>query len=293
MVGARRGRPLPTAGLKPATALGWRLVFSLVGVGLMAAQVNLPAAAIAGLTILIHGLVYTPLKRRTHWATEIGAISGALPPLLGNAAAGDLWAAWARPSPPYCSFGRCRTSSRLAGNTAPITARPVSGCCRGTGGRGAGPSPTSLEADQAFANLRLRAGSSTTHLALHMRKKIALLALLFAWLCANGALLDAVQVLAWAKMFAGYSGTMSAAAALERTFDPTKPCQMCLRVATAKKAAKQQLPAAIEQSSEKLILALHRPPPIIFEQLALAWPAALARVAPSRTEAVPVPPPRV
>jgi protoheme IX farnesyltransferase len=93
MVGARRGRPLPTAGLKPATALGWRLVFSLVGVGLMAAQVNLPAAAIAGLTILIHGLVYTPLKRRTHWATEIGAISGALPPLLGKAAAGDLWAA--------------------------------------------------------------------------------------------------------------------------------------------------------------------------------------------------------
>jgi hypothetical protein len=126
-----------------------------------------------------------------------------------------------------------------------------------------------------------------------MRKKIALLALLFAWLCANGALLDAAQVLAWAKMFAGYSGTMSAAAALERTFDPAKPCQMCLRVAAAKKAAQQQLPQAIEQSSEKLILALHRSPPIIFEQLALAWPAALARVAPSRTEAVPVPPPRV
>ncbi len=38
-------------------------------------------------------LVYTPLKRRTVWATEVGAISGALPALLGNAAAGQLWAA--------------------------------------------------------------------------------------------------------------------------------------------------------------------------------------------------------
>ena len=88
-----RGRPLPTARLKPATALGWSLALSLVGVGILATQVNLPAAAIAVLTILIYGLVYTPLKRRTRWATEIGAVSGALPPLLGNAAAGDLWAA--------------------------------------------------------------------------------------------------------------------------------------------------------------------------------------------------------
>jgi hypothetical protein len=126
-----------------------------------------------------------------------------------------------------------------------------------------------------------------------MRKKTALFALLLAWLCANGALLDGVQVLAWAKMFAGYSGTMSAAAALEKTFDPAKPCKMCLQVAAAKKAAKQQLPQTVDRSSEKLTLAIHRSPPIIFEPLAMTWPAAPARVAPSRTEAVPVPPPRV
>jgi protoheme IX farnesyltransferase len=88
-----RGRPLPQARLQPWVALGWSLALSLGGIVLLAAQVNLPAAAIAALTILIYGLVYTPLKRRTRWATEIGAISGALPPLLGNAAAGDLWAA--------------------------------------------------------------------------------------------------------------------------------------------------------------------------------------------------------
>jgi hypothetical protein len=126
-----------------------------------------------------------------------------------------------------------------------------------------------------------------------MRKKTALFALGFAWLCANGALLDAVQVLAWAKMFAGYSGKMSAAAALAKTFDPAKPCKMCLQVAAAKKAAQQQMPQTVERSGEKLTLALHRAPPIVFEPLAVTWPAATARVAPSRTEVVPVPPPRV
>jgi len=88
-----RGRPLPQARVTPATALAWSLALSIAGVGLLATLVNPAAAAVAALTILIYGLVYTPLKRRTRWATELGAISGALPPLLGNAAAGDLWAA--------------------------------------------------------------------------------------------------------------------------------------------------------------------------------------------------------
>lgn len=87
------GRPLPQAQLPADAALGWSLALSAGGLGVLAQLVNLPAAAIAGLTILLYGVVYTPLKRRTRWATEIGSISGALPPLLGNAAAGDLWAA--------------------------------------------------------------------------------------------------------------------------------------------------------------------------------------------------------
>lgn len=87
-----RGRPLPQAQVTPATALVWSLGLSLAGVTLLATLANLSAAAVAALTILLYGLVYTPLKCRTRWATELGAISGALPPLLGNAAAGDLWA---------------------------------------------------------------------------------------------------------------------------------------------------------------------------------------------------------
>lgn len=87
-----RGRPLPRAMLSPSTALAWSLSWSIGGVAVLAPAVNAAAALIAVATIIIYGLIYTPLKRRTRWATEIGAISGALPALLGNAAAGDLGA---------------------------------------------------------------------------------------------------------------------------------------------------------------------------------------------------------
>ena len=126
-----------------------------------------------------------------------------------------------------------------------------------------------------------------------MQKKLALSSLLFAWLCANGALLDVVQVLAWGRMFAGYTETMSVTAALRETFDPAKPCAMCVDVAHAKETAKRQLPSAVERSAEKFLLALHTPAPVVFVRTPADWPAALASAAPSRTEPVPVPPPRV
>lgn len=85
-----RARPLPQATLSPREALAWSLAFSFSGVALLAIGANLTAAAFAAATILLYGVVYTPLKRRTRWATEIGSLSGALPALLGNAAAGDL-----------------------------------------------------------------------------------------------------------------------------------------------------------------------------------------------------------
>jgi protoheme IX farnesyltransferase len=85
-----RGRPLPQASIVPCEALAWSVMFSAGGVGLLVVFVNLTAALVAAATILVYGLVYTPLKRRSRWATEVGAISGALPALLGNAAAGDL-----------------------------------------------------------------------------------------------------------------------------------------------------------------------------------------------------------
>lgn len=84
------GRPLPQGTVSPWGAFLFSLTLSLGGVGLLAVAVNAVAASLAAATILIYGVVYTPMKRRTRWATEVGSISGALPALLGSAAAGDL-----------------------------------------------------------------------------------------------------------------------------------------------------------------------------------------------------------
>lgn len=127
-----------------------------------------------------------------------------------------------------------------------------------------------------------------------MRKTLSITCLFFAWLCANGALLDAVQVFAWGKMFSENTRTMDVCSALSATFDPANACNICVSVAAAKDTAEHQLPASVERASaEKLLLALHTPARPIFVSLPADWPATLASVAPSRTEPVPVRPPRV
>jgi heme o synthase len=88
-----RQRPLPLETLSPSLALTWSLSLSVSGVVLLFTLVAPLAAVVAGATILVYGVWYTPWKRRTRWATEIGSISGALPALLGGAAAGDPWSA--------------------------------------------------------------------------------------------------------------------------------------------------------------------------------------------------------
>jgi hypothetical protein len=126
-----------------------------------------------------------------------------------------------------------------------------------------------------------------------VRKHLAIASLLFAWLCANGALLDAVQVFAWGKMFAENARTQPLGEALAATFDPAKPCEVCLGVAAAKETAKQQLPGSVDHpSTEKIVLALHVSARPLFLSPSADWPVTLASVPPSRTEPVPLPPPR-
>jgi len=81
------GRPLPSGQLQPREAF-------LFGVGLLgggalylAVATNLLATLLAILTSIAYLGVYTPLKRRTTLATFIGAFPGAVPPLIGWAAA--------------------------------------------------------------------------------------------------------------------------------------------------------------------------------------------------------------
>jgi hypothetical protein len=126
-----------------------------------------------------------------------------------------------------------------------------------------------------------------------VRRILATAALVSAWLCANGALLDAVQVVAWGRMFAGYTETMSVSAALRETFDPAKPCALCKHVAHAKETAEQQLPPLGDNAAPKFVLALHAPEPPIFANDPGEWIASPLSTICQRTDPVPLPPPRV
>jgi protoheme IX farnesyltransferase len=60
----------------------------LLGLAGLVFVANATAVALAIVTFLTYILIYTPLKRRTSLATVVGAVPGALPPLIGWAAAG-------------------------------------------------------------------------------------------------------------------------------------------------------------------------------------------------------------
>jgi protoheme IX farnesyltransferase len=82
-----RTRPLPDGRLAAPEAVLYAAVLSIAGLIVLGAGVNGLAAAVALTTLASYAVVYTPLKRRTSFATVIGAIPGALPPVIGWAAA--------------------------------------------------------------------------------------------------------------------------------------------------------------------------------------------------------------
>jgi protoheme IX farnesyltransferase len=78
-----RSRALPDGRVLPSDARLLGVVLSLAGLTLLATERNLIAAALAVVTLITYLAIYTPLKRRTSMATLVGAIPGALPPLIG------------------------------------------------------------------------------------------------------------------------------------------------------------------------------------------------------------------
>jgi protoheme IX farnesyltransferase len=81
-------RPIPTGAVAPGSAfvIGW--LMNVAGLALLFFQVNGESSFLALATIIAYLALYTPAKRWSRWSTEIGAVSGALPPLIGWAAAG-------------------------------------------------------------------------------------------------------------------------------------------------------------------------------------------------------------
>lgn len=82
-----RTRPVASGRLRPSEGLWFGIGLSTAGVVQLAIGVNLLTAAVAALTLGSYVLVYTPLKRRSSLATLVGAVPGALPPVIGWVAA--------------------------------------------------------------------------------------------------------------------------------------------------------------------------------------------------------------
>jgi protoheme IX farnesyltransferase len=80
-------RPAATGRLKPSAVLIFGTALAAVGSIYLAIAVNLLASVLATLTLLIYLFVYTPLKRKTPMCVLVGAFPGAVPPLIGWAAA--------------------------------------------------------------------------------------------------------------------------------------------------------------------------------------------------------------
>jgi len=82
-----RTRPVPAGRMRPAEALALGLFLSIFGVGYLALTCNALSAILAAITITIYIFAYTPLKRASTANTVVGAIPGAIPPVIGWAAA--------------------------------------------------------------------------------------------------------------------------------------------------------------------------------------------------------------
>lgn len=78
-----RGRPLPAKQVHPAAVFVAAMATGYGGAALLGLTVGLLPAALAAINILLYAILYTPLKPRTTFNTLIGAVCGAIPPLIG------------------------------------------------------------------------------------------------------------------------------------------------------------------------------------------------------------------
>jgi protoheme IX farnesyltransferase len=95
-----RHRPLPDGRLQPREAAWFGAVITMGGLLYLALAVNLMSAGVTAVITLTYLLLYTPLKRKSSLCMLVGAVPGALPPVIGWVAAGgaltvDAWVLFA------------------------------------------------------------------------------------------------------------------------------------------------------------------------------------------------------
>ena len=83
-------RPLPDRRLQPTTALSFGVLLTASGLLYMAFSVNALSALVASAIVVTYLFVYTPLKQKTSLCTVVGAVPGALPPVIGWVAAREM-----------------------------------------------------------------------------------------------------------------------------------------------------------------------------------------------------------
>lgn len=79
-------RPLPAGRVRPGEAFTLATLMSVSGIVYLAMTTNLLATSLAALSLVLYAGVYTPMKRYTPLNTAVGAVPGALPPVIGWAA---------------------------------------------------------------------------------------------------------------------------------------------------------------------------------------------------------------
>jgi protoheme IX farnesyltransferase len=90
------GRPIPSGKLSAGSALRFGIALAAAGFTELYALVNPLTGLLGALTLSAYLFVYTPMKQRSHLSTVIGALPGAMPPLMGYAASsgtltGEAW----------------------------------------------------------------------------------------------------------------------------------------------------------------------------------------------------------
>lgn len=84
-------RPLPMQRLSVTEALVFAVLLACVSLPMLWLGVNWLTGVLGAVALASYAFVYTPLKSRTHWAMHVGAVPGALPPLMGwTAATGQI-----------------------------------------------------------------------------------------------------------------------------------------------------------------------------------------------------------
>ena len=92
-----QARPIPSGRIAPAKAFWFGVALEIIGSLELWLGVNALTSELGVITIVLYLFAYTPLKQKTWWSTTIGAFPGAIPPLIGFAAAANTLTAeaWA------------------------------------------------------------------------------------------------------------------------------------------------------------------------------------------------------